>query len=206
MEICIKNTLKKLRQQKNITQEQLADHLGITYQSVGKWERGEGFPDITLIPTIALYFGITSDELLGIDKKRIDQKITDYQKQSAELRNKGQTVENLELWQKAFKIFPEEYRVQKEYIDALYAVCALKPIIVIEGEMQPWDDELQEKGSEILSIGEHLLLTCTDRKITDSVTDILCHTAHHMGNLPLARKYAEKLGSYAVHYYSSKYR
>ena len=40
MEICMKEILKKLRHQKNITQEQLANHLGISYQSVGKWERG----------------------------------------------------------------------------------------------------------------------------------------------------------------------
>lgn len=40
MEISIKNTLKKLRHSKEVTQEQLAIHLGVTSQSVGKWERG----------------------------------------------------------------------------------------------------------------------------------------------------------------------
>ena len=40
MEICLKHTLRSLRQQKNVTQEALAQHLGITSQSVGKWERG----------------------------------------------------------------------------------------------------------------------------------------------------------------------
>ena len=56
MEICLKHTLRSLRQQKNVTQEALAQHLGITPQSVGKWERGEGYPDITLLPAIAAYF------------------------------------------------------------------------------------------------------------------------------------------------------
>ena len=67
MEIDLKNKLRALRRQKNITQEDLANHLDITSQSVGKWERGEGYPDITLLPKIALYFGITVDELLNVD-------------------------------------------------------------------------------------------------------------------------------------------
>jgi len=58
MEINLKEKLRTLRQQRNITQEALANHLGITPQSVGKWERGEGFPDITLLPKIAFYFNV----------------------------------------------------------------------------------------------------------------------------------------------------
>ena len=68
MEINLKEKLRSLRQQKNITQEALANHLGITPQSVGKWERGEGFPDITLLPKIAFYFDVTVDELLCVDQ------------------------------------------------------------------------------------------------------------------------------------------
>ena len=59
MEINMKDTLRTLRKEKNVTREELAVHLGISVQSVGKWERGEGFPDITLLPAIALYFGVT---------------------------------------------------------------------------------------------------------------------------------------------------
>ena len=75
MDINLKDKLRTLRQQKNVTQEALANHLGITPQSVGKWERGEGYPDITLLPKIALYFDVTVDELLNVDKARIEEKI-----------------------------------------------------------------------------------------------------------------------------------
>ncbi len=197
MEICMKEILKKLRQSKNVTQEQLANHIGITPQSVGKWERGEGYPDITLLPTIALYFGVTVDELLGFSKACIKQKIEEYEKKSRELLNKGNAAENLALWKEAYNMFPEEYHVQNHYIQALWSVCKLKPIMVIDGVMQPWDDQLlREKGEEILAVGEHLLMTCTDRVIMDTVTNTLCDTAMHMGNTELARTYAEKLGSY----------
>ena len=75
MQINLKDKLRSLRLQKNITQEALANHLGITPQSVGKWERGEGFPDITLLPCIAFYFDITVDELLCVDQVRVEEAI-----------------------------------------------------------------------------------------------------------------------------------
>ena len=71
----LKDKLHSLRLQKNITQEVLANHLGIAPQSVGKWERGEGFPDITLLPHIAFYFDITVDELLCVDQVGVEETI-----------------------------------------------------------------------------------------------------------------------------------
>ena len=44
--------LKKYRVMKNLTQEDVADYLKITPQSVSKWERGETYPDITLLPAL----------------------------------------------------------------------------------------------------------------------------------------------------------
>lgn len=55
MKIDMKDTLRALRQKEKITQKTLAAYLGITPQSVGKWERGEGFPDISLLPRIACF-------------------------------------------------------------------------------------------------------------------------------------------------------
>jgi transcriptional regulator with XRE-family HTH domain len=54
-----------LRRQKGVTQEQLAQTLGVTNQSVSKWESGQCCPDIQLLPALAAYFGVTTDELLG---------------------------------------------------------------------------------------------------------------------------------------------
>ena len=59
MKIDMKDTLRALRQKEKITQKTLAAYLGITPQSVGKWERGEGFPDISLLPRIACFFGVS---------------------------------------------------------------------------------------------------------------------------------------------------
>ncbi len=65
MSIKINEQIAFLRKQKNITQEELAQALGVTNQSVSKWESGACCPDIALLPDIAAYFGVTTDALLG---------------------------------------------------------------------------------------------------------------------------------------------
>ena len=68
MEIKLSKTLKDLRQKNNKTQDDLANHLGITSQAVSKWECREGYPDITLLPQIAAFFHVSVDTLLGVDE------------------------------------------------------------------------------------------------------------------------------------------
>jgi transcriptional regulator with XRE-family HTH domain len=58
--------IARLRKQKGATQEELAQHLGVSYQAVSKWETGAAYPDITLLPAIAQYFGESVDTILGI--------------------------------------------------------------------------------------------------------------------------------------------
>ncbi|MBQ4113237.1 MAG: helix-turn-helix transcriptional regulator, partial [Clostridia bacterium] len=49
--------IKTLRKQKNISQEVLAQYLGVTFQAVSKWENGTTMPDVATIPAIASFFG-----------------------------------------------------------------------------------------------------------------------------------------------------
>lgn len=57
----------RLRHEKNLTQEQLADFLGITKASVSKWENQQSLPDIMLLPRLAAFFDVTIDDLLGYE-------------------------------------------------------------------------------------------------------------------------------------------
>ncbi|MBR6917978.1 MAG: helix-turn-helix transcriptional regulator, partial [Clostridia bacterium] len=75
MEITIGANIKRLRVTKSVTQEQLAEAMNVTPAGVSKWERGETYPDITLLQPLAYYFGVTLDDLMGYDEKKVDQTI-----------------------------------------------------------------------------------------------------------------------------------
>lgn len=57
--------ISKLRRQRGMTQEQLANRLGVSYQAVSKWENEQSCPEITLLPLLADLFEITLDDLFG---------------------------------------------------------------------------------------------------------------------------------------------
>ena len=63
----IGENIRALRLQKGLTQEQVAQQLGVTYQAVSKWENGTNTPDIGLLPEIAALFGVTIDALFHQD-------------------------------------------------------------------------------------------------------------------------------------------
>lgn len=70
----IGNQIRQLRLRRGITQETMAEHFGITAQAVSKWERGAATPDISMLPDISAYFGVTIDELFALsDDTRMER-------------------------------------------------------------------------------------------------------------------------------------
>ena len=69
--------IKTLRKQKNISQEVFANYLGVSFQAVSKWENGYTMPDVTMIPAIASFFGVSTDELFDFNlfetEKQVEQ-------------------------------------------------------------------------------------------------------------------------------------
>ena len=61
----INRNIIHLRRQKGMTQRDLATVLDVSCQAVSKWESGKCCPDIELLPTLARYFGVSMDELVG---------------------------------------------------------------------------------------------------------------------------------------------
>ena len=66
MKLAIGENIRKFRKKNDLTQEALADRLGVSYQSVSRWENGATYPDLELIPTIAEVLAVTVDELMGM--------------------------------------------------------------------------------------------------------------------------------------------
>lgn len=75
MNIYFSEIFKQLRQERDLTQEALADYLGVSFQAVSKWERGESYPDIEILPEIAGYFGVSVDDLLGVNRAESEKEI-----------------------------------------------------------------------------------------------------------------------------------
>ena len=55
-----------LRKQNRVTQQELADCIGVSFQTISKWETGVNMPDITILPLLADYFSVSTDQLLGL--------------------------------------------------------------------------------------------------------------------------------------------
>lgn len=66
MKLAIGENIRNFRKKNDLTQEALADRLGVTYQSISRWENGATYPDLELIPAIAEVLSVTVDELLGM--------------------------------------------------------------------------------------------------------------------------------------------
>ena len=78
MELLFAKRLRQYRLAKEMTQEAVAKAVGISPQSVSKWERGDGYPDITLLPKIARVCGVTVDMLLGNDEETKEEDIRSF--------------------------------------------------------------------------------------------------------------------------------
>ncbi len=75
MSVQLGQKIRTLRKQKNMSQETLANHLGVTFQAVSKWENDIAMPDVALIPAIAAFFEVSTDELFDYNLYEIEQKV-----------------------------------------------------------------------------------------------------------------------------------
>lgn len=111
MKINIANKLKELRKNNNLTQEDLASYLGVSFQAVSRWERNEGYPDIELLPIIASYFNVSIDELLGVNEIKNRLSIEEIQTRYKDLASKGLIKESIEFLKENIVLYPNEYNL-----------------------------------------------------------------------------------------------
>lgn len=95
--------LRRLRKAKDIKQEALAEAMNVSRQTVSKWENGTAMPDFKKLNTLAEYFGVTMDELLGFSNdKNNNDNINDYTK---EYINELITLENMQSSEKIKELY-----------------------------------------------------------------------------------------------------
>ena len=111
----IGTTIKKLRREKDMTQEQLADYLGITANAVSQWECDRTAPDISQLPLLVRIFNVSADELLEINLANKEREIEELYDRIYELAQIGQFKEAFELARNAHKQYPDNYDLMYAY-------------------------------------------------------------------------------------------
>ena len=97
--------IKRLRKRKGISQEALAEILGVSFQAVSKWETTSTMPDISLVPSIAAFFDVSIDELFDYNVLENQQRAEEICRAAATLR-KSDPARAEELLQEGLKQFP----------------------------------------------------------------------------------------------------
>ena len=185
--------IRLLRRQNDVTQDMLADHLGVTPQAVSRWESGVCYPDMNSLPLIADYFSVTMDDLLCYTNARKEQKVEEYLAESERLLDRERLTEAMEVLRTALAEIPSSYRLQIEMAEvlSLYAEALLE-----KGDSHQIREAVNAALDEAVSFCRHILSDCTDDELRDRTKKTLCDIyAHQMDNNAEALRIAEQLHS-----------
>lgn len=110
--------IKELRKINDLTQEKLADSLGVSYQAVSKWETGVSCPDLALIAPLTRLLHCTSDELLGLDSPEVDERKAYFDGECFEYWKKDDHDADYLIAKQAVEEYPDNF----EYLNWLASV------------------------------------------------------------------------------------
>ena len=194
--IKIGEKIRLLRKKNDVTQDKLADHLGVTPQAVSRWESGVCYPDMNYLPSIADYFSVTMDDLLCYNGAQKAAKVSEYLEQVESLLDRDRVGEALELLRAAMAEIPSDPRLQLEtaQVLSLYAGM-LEESNAGERARAAMDAAL----TEAVSLCRHILEDCTDDGLRDETKKVLCDIyAHQLDDLPRAEEIADQLHGMSV--------
>ena len=176
--------IRRLRRERDLTQEELAEQLGVTSQAVSKWENNTGMPDISQIVPLANLFCVSTDTLFNYCSAERTQELASYRERSLRLRNEGRIEENVALWREAVQKFPGDYGCMTELASAL--------------ENTTYCDEFSEThesaAKEAVRLCERILADCTDHSFREEAIQLLVYLYSNQ-NLSIAN--GEKAVAYA---------
>lgn len=183
----IGSRIKQIRQEQNITQEQLADSLGITSKAVSQWECDRTAPDISQLPALARFFNVTTDKLLGVDitrkKEEIDT-ILEYNREH--FTSKGMNQQSIDYLSGKLNEYPNS----PEIMDALAA--SLYSLYFQSGELFD-EHEKRKKAEEIIELCQRgIRFSCQDFNPC-YFKQLLVYLYTYLGNRTKAQEIASSL-------------
>ena len=172
--------LKSLRKKCDLTQEQLAERLGVSFQAISKWETNAAVPDVSMFPVLANFYRVTTDELLGVDITMVDEKIKQYDSKVCDLLGEGKLVEAVEEARRACSEFPAS--------DELRYLLA-HTLVQAQNVMRTREENL----TEAIGILQKILETSTDTKLRLACHSYLAGLYHSIGDTEKALEYTSQL-------------
>ena len=133
--------IKELRKSQDVTQEKLADYLNISYQAVSKWENGLALPDLSLIPALSNFFGVTSDYLLDISLDNKSEIIENVLKVARSYTHIGEITKSIAIIEEALQTYPNEHKLLSDLI---------KYKVMVYEDNDQWLSDIEQKANLIL--------------------------------------------------------
>ena len=171
MEIRMGEKIKALRKQKNVSQEVLAQALGVSFQAVSKWETGAALPDVALIPAIAGFFEVSTDELFDFNLLEQERKVMDICRAAADIRDE-RPAEAEAMLREGLKQFPGNEIILN---NLLYTMRA------------------PERSEEVVTLCKSILEVTKLDDVKYDVLRILAETYHAMGEQSLVQPTLEQI-------------
>ncbi len=187
MDLNLGSVIKRLRTEQGVTQDALTEYLGISYQAVSKWETGTTLPDITLLPKLAVFFGVRIDELFSVghedELERID---TMLQKETMTDQNYSYAKRILDG---ILRENPKDVNAMKRY--AKVYLSKTNDDLITAGKMLEKAMELSPLDEEVYSLYRGVRGGSEYKQHSDNDWFIrVCE--------PYARKYPQNIGLYRM--------
>lgn len=173
--------IKQLRRERNITQEELGELVGLTAKAISRYENSTSYPDITLLPILANIFEITVDELLDVDIYKKEHEIKEILEENHKYKHLGEVEKSIELLRNALLKYPNNYKIMEELSSSLH------------GFFYAQYPNRVDALDEMISLSEKILEKCIDDEIRHSAIQILVHGYTEKGELEKAKQLALKM-------------
>jgi len=183
----IGSNIKKLRRERDITQEQLAEYLNISVSAISQWESSKTAPDISLLAPLANIFEVSADTILGIDVEVKQKRINEIISKSREyIFNGYKHKEALETLRDGLKEYPNSYSIMSEFMGWIWRGG-------LPEASEANKEERIGKMNEIIMFGEKILADCTDDQCRHNAIEVLCHIYPQIGEREKAVSLANKM-------------
>lgn len=185
--------IRRLRKERGLTQEELAELIGVTFQAVSKWENDTGMPDISQVVPLANVFGVTTDTLFGTQTADTDAEIEDFIIGIEHKLCNCPDDEDLECWLECIaevsaklKEHPSNYRLLSYSLGLLFnAIVAL--------ESAERGDEAKALIPEFIRRGNVVLTHCTDADTLNDTNHWFVYFFLHIGENDRAEEHASRI-------------